>query len=762
MKSLLWKELRQLAPWSAAMLLAMSSIMIGSLISEADRYYQSFYRQAWFQVWVVIVFGAPCVAFVIGVLQTVLEARRDQWAFLLHRGLSATQVFAAKAVTGLAAYAVVTLIPTVIGIVWCAWGGIERQPLSWYHWLPHLASWLASLAFYFAALIAVVWKGPWYFSRLLPLVSPFLMSIGVVGYASEISEYVPIRVFVAIVLALSVLSIAAWGVFVRSGESVGRGALANFCLGVPVFVAIFGGCLCLFAAAGAGYEWLGHRYEWDDAWRSRPFVHFTTNRDAHILQVTTRLIREGRIWEDHFSSIIDLDEPQSNRYASVVGQSRKVATKNPAWDPLELGTMYDYAYGPFEYFTKQDSPRQILENIGSTVASDRLNWIFSSADGWIYGYSADLLRHDGQAHVQPPSLDYVIGPDGFCQDAERPQRRFGKLLAHSGNPWRPRSQFIWHDLLQSSGRGSGDSGQFVLLFDDGLYLIDTAERVVRPVVASREDRKIRCLTKVGDEVAVVYNESIAVHSPLPVSIGTRKDEATAGMVDNMIDVPGELLYSFPIPPEVARFNNFSFGRLPDSGNIVFIPRSGISTFDLHRFIEMRPDGSIVRSRDFLQPNPVPQEAVPPLSAVAMFAPLGPVLAAIAINEVEQAVHGDAPGTCGRLFRALPLGMLLPTAVLLASALGCRWSAGRTARRYGFDARTRRTWQWTAGLFGPAALLTLWFLRDWPARERCRACSARRPVDQERCPQCLAPAAPAPVDGTEILVYERSLENTAFA
>ena len=50
MKSLLWKELRQLAPWSAAMLVAMSAIMIGSLIAEADRFYYSLYQQAWFQV----------------------------------------------------------------------------------------------------------------------------------------------------------------------------------------------------------------------------------------------------------------------------------------------------------------------------------------------------------------------------------------------------------------------------------------------------------------------------------------------------------------------------------------------------------------------------------------------------------------------------------------------------------------------------------------------------------------------------------------
>jgi hypothetical protein len=102
------------------------------------------------------------------------------------------------------------------------------------------------------------------------------------------------------------------------------------------------------------------------------------------------------------------------------------------------------------------------------------------------------------------------------------------------------------------------------------------------------------------------------------------------------------------------------------------------------------------------------------------------------------------------------------AVLITSALLCGWSAGRTARRYGFDNRTRRIWQWTAGLFGPAALLTLWFLRDWPARETCRACAKKRPVNRDECPHCGATFAPPAEIGTEILIYDRPFERAVVA
>jgi hypothetical protein len=350
-------------------------------------------------------------------------------------------------------------------------------------------------------------------------------------------------------------------------------------------------------------------------------------------------------------------------------------------------------------------------------------------------------------------LEYVVGPDGFTKGTERPRRRFGHLLANSGNPWMLNSQFAWDDLYKISG----NAHRFCLLFDDGLYLIDPPERVVQALLVPAEGRKIRCLTRLGEAIAVVYDDSIAVHAALPVVIGTRKDPHGTKDIDESVAVPGEFQYSFPIPRELARYHEFSFGRLPERDGVVFIPRSGLSTFDLTRVIEMRMDGTIVQSRDFLDHDNVPPElAIPPFGAFATFAPAGPVAAAIAVNEIQQVIVGDAPGTFFRLFRGLPREMLIPTAVLLGSSLFCGWSAGRTARRYGFDRRTRQVWQWSAALLGPAALLTLWFLRDWPAFEKCTACSSRRAVDRDICPRCRAHAPLPPADGTEIILGEPAL------
>ena len=746
MKSLLWKELRQLAPWGALMLVAMSVITLGSLYSEWYRFELS---HVWFQVWIVIVFGSPCSAFVIGGLQTALEVRRDQWAFLIHRGLSPTQIFLAKAGAGLSVYAGIAIVPAFIGLVWCIWHGVDRHLLTWYHALPLLASGLSATAFYFAAVLAVVWKGPWYFSRLLPLAAPVLMSVGVIAYTSEVTEFVPVRIFLAIAIAVIVQGVAAWGVFMKSGEAFGRPGTATVCLAVPVFVAMFGGCLCLFALAGAGYEWLCRGFLLTAEWYTRPVTGFTVTREGHVLQIVSRQGLDSRNPGFQYVSITDMDEPQSNRYAPLIGQSPAAAANlAERFDPLPMATVRYGGYSPFfGRLHPEGTPRHIIEEIGWP---GRSNWqgSFSASDGLIYVFGGD-----GRTIRVPPALGYVVSPDGFTNGSERPQRRFGNMLANSTQPWNQNSQYAWPDLFKVSGNAI----RYCLLFDDGLYLIDPLDRTVRLLLAPGEGRKIRCLARLGDAIAVVFNDSISVYSATRVVIGTRTDQTGTKGVDETVDVPGGLQYSFPLPRELARFDEFSFGRLPDRDSIVFAPRSGVSTFDLHRFIEMRLDGTIVQSRDFLQPDMIPATGtIPPLSAVAAFATPGPVVALIAVNEIQQLAAGDAPGTCLRLFRAMPRGMLIPTAVLLGSSLFCGWSAGRTGRRYGFDRRTRRVWQWTAALFGPAALLTLWFLRDWPAFEKCPACASRRPVDRDLCPHCGARAAPPAVNGTEIIIGETAL------
>src|SRR5262249_48520780 len=109
MNAIFRKELRQIAPWRAAMLVAAVSIAVGVLVSEFDgNRDEGILTQ---EMLIMIMFASVGAALILGLLQTWLEVRRDQWAFLMHRGVSATHIFIGKSAAAMAAYAVVTLVP---------------------------------------------------------------------------------------------------------------------------------------------------------------------------------------------------------------------------------------------------------------------------------------------------------------------------------------------------------------------------------------------------------------------------------------------------------------------------------------------------------------------------------------------------------------------------------------------------------------------------------------------------------------------------
>jgi hypothetical protein len=60
------------------------------------------------------------------------------------------------------------------------------------------------------------------------------------------------------------------------------------------------------------------------------------------------------------------------------------------------------------------------------------------------------------------------------------------------------------------------------------------------------------------------------------------------------------------------------------------------------------------------------------------------------------------------------------------------------------------------LLGPAGLLTLWFLRDWPSFELCATCQKKRPVDLGACQYCGELAPKPSANGREILILEQQV------
>ncbi len=711
MKTLFWKELRQIAPSGALMVIALSAAMIASLRPRIHGYRDAFILSD--ESLVTIAFGSAAAALVLAFLQTVLEVRRDQWAFLLHRGVSATTVFLAKITAGLLAYAVITLVPLAIAMAWCGWGGIEQYPFSMYHAWPMLAAILASSGLYFAGILAVVWKGPWKFSRILPLGIPCLVVFAVVVVGLKSTDFVPGRVFLLTALEVAVLGIAAWGVFVRSGESPGRPRATTVCLGVVLFAASFVGLfLAVYFAVVLVAEAISNSKD------TRIVTSRAVNQAGHVCEFVYGPAVDPTGMKQPILKVTDLDEPETTHYADLVGRMADTRkwTLAQLWDPLPMTHVWEQNSGLFG-----GSDRQRVLTAMDGRASDR--WYFSAADGWLYRYHVEFEESQG-IRKREPRLAHVVGPDGFTDPAHRPARNFGTLLAHAG---------------------------FHLLFEDGLYVVDDANRTVRQVFTAPVGQKIRgLLAPTNDVVAIVCDKTIYLPADLEVPPHL---QFNSGYADEGMPVNAQNRHrSLPIPKEVAPFDYFEFAQLADQDVVVF--HTGQS-WDFDRFVHMTPDGTVLRSRDYRSTDALPTDAVLLLCGLAGVLPAGPLCTAVAADAVHQSTVGTGPGLFVRLSQKSPGIMLLVMLILAGVTAGCGWSANRTTRRYGFDNRARRAWVWVAILFGPAGLVTLWFLRDWPALEACPACTLRRPVNRDACPRCGENFAPPLANGTEFAVADTS-------
>ena len=117
------------------------------------------------------IFGA-----LLGWLQIHNERHRDLWAFLIHRPLSRTKIFAAKSVAGLSLYTLGAGLP-LLGFIFMTWmPGHIAAPFEWRMVLPVLSFFLAGIVFYFAGMLTGLRQARWYASRGLGLGAAFVVS----------------------------------------------------------------------------------------------------------------------------------------------------------------------------------------------------------------------------------------------------------------------------------------------------------------------------------------------------------------------------------------------------------------------------------------------------------------------------------------------------------------------------------------------------------------------------------------------------------
>ncbi len=232
MKAMLWKEGRENLKWGALALLALS-LMTAYMASNggSDNYSYNYNDNGGIlnRVSGLMIFVAPLMATVLGLLQVGSELRRDQWAFLVHRPTTRSTIFWGKAWAGIALYLLATGLPMLALGVWLATPGHVAAPFHPGMMQPVVADIVVGLVFYFAGMLTAIRTARWYGSRALGIAA----AVVCVMMEASVGEFWQALAIIAIFVA--VLCAAAWGSFQTTGTYERQPRVAKAALGLTMY-----------------------------------------------------------------------------------------------------------------------------------------------------------------------------------------------------------------------------------------------------------------------------------------------------------------------------------------------------------------------------------------------------------------------------------------------------------------------------------------------------------------------------------------------
>jgi hypothetical protein len=109
------------------------------------------------------------LAIALALRQSVGEALRGTWLFLLHRPARRGTIIALKMTVGVVLYLICAALPILTYALWAARPGTHASPFEWSMTLWAWQAWLSIATLYFAAFLVGMRRARWFGSRLFPL-----------------------------------------------------------------------------------------------------------------------------------------------------------------------------------------------------------------------------------------------------------------------------------------------------------------------------------------------------------------------------------------------------------------------------------------------------------------------------------------------------------------------------------------------------------------------------------------------------------------
>ena len=381
MTALIWKEFREHLKWAVLGLLGMTVALVYALAPQ-----RSTHGMGWepglcaSSVQITTTVVAALGGFLLGLVQSLPDGRRDRRGFLLHRPLSRTRLFFGKVLGGLALYIPATLLPLLGAAAWLATPGQFAFPCPWRTLFPGLADVAAGVVFYLDGMLAGWRPARWHGSRLLGvgaalLCAVFVHAVPEFGYALLVAA-----------AGATVLGLAAWGSFLTGGEYAPQPRAARVALAVTLAAGL--GVAALVASV-AFYELLRPVTE---TWE-----RYQIDGEGRILRLTYRfstLVRVTDAAGQDIEEYRELLESQAPRQLWRRFLPEVIVAQDSSYRHL----MWSYRAGA-RYMT--------------ILSAAETNWVYVSAEQRIDGYAVSTRRLLG-----------TLGPDGF-----RPPHQAGERFA---------------------------------------------------------------------------------------------------------------------------------------------------------------------------------------------------------------------------------------------------------------------------------------------------------------------------------------------
>lgn len=699
--AMVWKELRE--HWRAG-LIALAGVG-GAMLATSTIFDSANLGYGYSAVgssFSLFTFTTAFAGFLLGLRVVAGDARGDARALAIHRPVSGTTVFAAKAIGASVLYLVATLLPFTLHAAALATPGFRPAPFDARLLLADVADLTCGLAYVATGMLFAIRPPRWLGGRIFSVGAALVASAIVLGvdrfWQAEL----------VVLGALLAIGTAAWSTFIRHGKYesqpiAGRAATGVvMAAGLKIGGAIAFAILVTIVSSGIRKEGVAPR-------RTTSLIA----GDGSVVRVTT--LFHPFTGGSEVVAVTDLEghplpallDSASRRRGLIRGvkATAEIPLNVERWDEETFqGNGYR---GTQALFVRLQTPPS-----GHFVPTA---WYFIRDRGLVAGYDIRTSRLIGW-----------LGPDGFSAGATEPAHRFEGAL-------RPYSGYMGYT-------------QPFLAFPRDVYRIDLARYSVRHIFSAPSGEEITGAAEARDSLV----REIAPTGRIEIDDSDALTPGFDAIATNRavyVQTPtGETRLVAPRDSSTTNYGSVAVAHATFAeGSPFFLwyrPQNGTMSWrDLRqapaRVVKLSSTGEALAHltvpRDSFARTPEPKWQT---AAESFSTQLVVPIAERAIHAVTAGEHGERTSTTEWIFALI--GAVVFGAVNFT-----------LCRRYAFLRGRVVTWTAIGFAFGLLGVALFLMLVERPARERCPACGRKRVVDRERCEHCGAPFPPPQRDGTEI-------------